>query len=198
MWTASTIKLAMAVDLLTRDREGVITLTGSDRELMAAMLHSSDDDAADTLWSRYGGADHRRFNSDFARYGLTGFDPQQGYNATYPYWGFQKASPDDLDRLITYTLTALDPADTADIVGRLQHVAPNQQWGVWGAGADLAPGNKDGWSLEDKGWVINSVGFAGAQQRYTLAVMNDLAGQGGYDDGVTTTTRLAHLLLAGR
>jgi hypothetical protein len=69
---------------------------------------------------------------------------------------------------------------------------------VWGAGPQLAPGNKDGWSQEDTGWVINSVGFAGAQQRYTLAVMNDLGSAGGYDDGVATTTHLAELLLAGR
>ena len=57
----------------------------------------------------------------------------------------------------------------------------------------MAPGNKDGWSLEQGGWVINSVGFAGPGQRYTLAVMNALGDQGGYDDGVATTTQLAHL-----
>jgi hypothetical protein len=62
----------------------------------------------------------------------------------------------------------------------------------------MAPGNKDGWSLEDGGWVVNTVGFAGKGQRYTLAVMNNLGQQGGYDDGVATTTRLSELLLAGR
>ena len=36
--------------------------------------------------------------------------------------------------------------------------------------------------------MINSVGFAGTGQRYTLAVMNALGGEGGYDDGVATTT----------
>jgi hypothetical protein len=46
--------------------------------------------------------------------------------------------------------------------------------------------------------VVNSVGFAGPGQRYTLAVMNSLGGDGGYDDGVATTTRLAQLLLQGR
>ncbi len=55
VWTASTIKLGMVVDLLTRQRAGTVRLTDSDRTLMAAMLHSSDDDAADTLWSRYSG-----------------------------------------------------------------------------------------------------------------------------------------------
>jgi hypothetical protein len=62
----------------------------------------------------------------------------------------------------------------------------------------MTPGNKDGWSLEQGGWVINSVGFAGPGQRYTLAVMNALGAQGGYDDGVGTTTELSRLLLAGR
>jgi beta-lactamase class A len=198
VWTASTIKLAMVVDLLTRQRAGSITLTDADNRLIAAMLHSSDDDAADTLWSRYGGADHQAYNNDFPTYGMTGLRPQRGYTATFPYWGFQKATPDDLDRLITYTLTRLNPADTASIVNQLQHVDANQQWGVWGAGPAMAPGNKDGWSLEDTGWVVNTVGFAGRGQRYTLAVMNDLGGAGGYDDGVTTTTHLSQLLLAGR
>jgi len=173
-------------------------LTDADNRLIAAMLHSSDDDAADTLWSRYGGADHQAYNNDFPAFGMTGLRPQRGYSATFPYWGFQKATPDDLDRLITYTLTRLDPADTASIVNQLQHVDANQQWGVWGAGPAMAPGNKDGWSLEDTGWVVNTVGFAGSGQRYTLAVMNDLAGAGGYDDGVATTTHLSQMLLAGR
>ncbi|MHC9292890.1 serine hydrolase [Mycobacterium sp. LTG2003] len=198
VWTASTIKLAMVVDLLSRHRAGAITLGESDRSLMAAMLHVSDDDAADTLWARFGGADHQAFNDDFPSYGMTGLRPQRGFSATYPYWGFQKATPDDLDRLMNYALTELDPADSAGIVDALKHVGANQQWGVWGAGPDMEPGNKNGWSLEQGGWVVNTVGFAGPQQRYTLAVMNSLGEQGGYDDGVATTTRLSELLLAGR
>jgi hypothetical protein len=198
VWTASTIKLAMVVDLLTRQRADTIALTDSDKALMAAMLHSSDDDAADKLWSRYGGADHQAYNNDFPRYGMTDLRPQRGFSSIYPYWGFQKTTPDDLDRLINYTLTRLDPADTASIVGQLQHVDANQQWGVWGAGPAMAPGNKDGWSLEQGGWVVNTVGFAGPGQRYTLAVMNAVGNQGGYAEGATTTTRLSQLLLEGR
>jgi hypothetical protein len=197
-WTASTIKLAMVVDLLTRQRAGTIALSDSDRGLMAAMMHSSDDDAADTLWARYGGGDHRAFNADFPRYGMTDLAPQRGFSGTFPYWGFQKSTANDLDRLINYTLTQLAPADTAAIVEQLQHVAPNQQWGVWGAGPAMLPGNKDGWSLEQGGWVVNSVGFAGQEQRYTLAVMNSLGSDGGYNDGVATTTHLGQLLLRGR
>ncbi len=99
---------------------------------------------------------------------------------------------------MNYTLTSLPAAQTAAIVSEMQHLDANQQWGgVWGAGAAMIPGNKNGWSQEQGGWVVNSVGFAGPQQRYTLAIMNSLnGGEGGYGDGVETTTRLARILLA--
>ena len=197
VWTASTIKLAMVVDLLTRAGAGSISLTDPDREQMAAMMHSSDDDAADALWSRFGGPDHQAYNTNFPQYGMTDLRPQRGFSSVYPYWGFQKTTANDLDRLINYVLTRLEPAQTAAIVHELQNVAPNQQWGVWGAGPAMTPGNKDGWSAEQGGWVTNSVGFAGTGQRYTLAIMNALGPTGGYDDGTATTTRLAQILLEG-
>lgn len=196
MWTASTIKLAMVVDLLTRASAGQIALTPNDRQLMSDMMHSSDSDAADTLWRRYSGPDNMAFNRNFPAYGMTSLQPQQGFSNIYPYWGFQKSTAQDLDRLMSYTLTRLPPAQTAAIVSEMQHLDANQQWGVWGAGSAMTPGNKNGWSQEQGGWVVNSVGFAGPQQRYTLAIMNSLKGEGGYDEGVETTTRLAEILLA--
>lgn len=197
VWTASTIKLAMVVDLFIRDRSGEISLTDADRTLIQRMLHSSDDNAADTLWFRYAGPDHMTFNRDFARYGMTDLQPERGFTKYFPYWGFQKCTPNDLDRLIQYVLTELPATERDYIVRELQHVAPDQQWGVWGAGPAEQPGNKDGWSLEQGGWVINSVGFVGPGQRYTLAMMDSLNGQGGYDDGVATDSHVAQLLLTG-
>jgi hypothetical protein len=198
VWTASTIKLAMAVDLLARDRAGSITLSAADRATMDEMLHSSDDDAADTLWFKYAGADHLTFNRDFTALGMTSLAPQAGFTEFYPYWGFQKCTPDDLDRLMQHVLTAVNPSDRAYLISELRHVAPDQQWGVWASDVGATAGSKDGWSLEQGGWVMNTVGFAGPGQRYTLAVMNSLNGQGGYDEGRATDTRVAQLLLAGR
>ncbi|AQA03286.1 tat pathway signal sequence [Mycobacterium sp. MS1601] len=195
IWTASTIKLAMVVDLLTRATAGQITLTNADRQLMAAMMHSSDNDAAATLWKRFGGVDHEAFNRNFPSYGMTGLQPQQGFSDVYPDWGFQKSSTDDLDRLMNYALGRLPAAQTEAIVSEMQGVDANQQWGVWGAGTAMQPGNKNGWSLEQGGWVVNSVGFAGPGQRYTLAIMNSLEGEGGFEEGKATTTRLAEILL---
>jgi hypothetical protein len=194
IWTASTIKLAMTVDLFLRDRAGTIHLTLDDRRLIQAMLHSSDDDAADSLWFAYAGADHQAFNRDFPRYGMTSLRPQRGFSAYYPYWGFQKCTTDDLDRLVNYVLTRLPGDLRGYIVGQLRTVAADQQWGVWGAGPAWHPGNKDGWSPEQGGWVMNSAGFAGPAERYTLALMNSLRGQGGYADGRQTDTRLAAIL----
>jgi hypothetical protein len=188
----------MTVDLFLRDRAGSISLTSGDRTLIQRMLHSSDDDAADTLWFKYAGADHLTFNNDFPKYGLTSLSPKSGYTHYFPYWGFQKCTPDDLDRLVNYVLTDL-PAETRDyIVDQLSHVDPDQQWGVWGAGPAALPGNKDGWSEEDTGWVMNSVGWVGPGQRYTLAVMNSLNKQGVYADGQATDSEVAKLLFGGR
>jgi hypothetical protein len=195
IWTASTIKLAMVADLLTREQAGAVRLSGDDRRLMAAMLHSSDNAAADTLWSRYGGP-AQVFNANFPRYGMPGVRPQPGFGDVFPYWGFQKATADDFDGLMNYVLTGLSAANVAAVVAEMQRVDDQQQWGVWGAGPTMAPGNKNGWSQEEGGWVVNTVGFAGPSQRYTLSIMNALGGEGGYDDGVTTTTELSRILLA--
>jgi hypothetical protein len=192
VWTASTIKLAMAVDLLTRERAGTVRLTQTDRSTMDRMLRVSDDEAADTLWFRYGAAGYA---ARFPRYGLTSVAFVAGFQQ---YWGWMKCTTDDLDRLMRYVLERMPAADRAYLVGALRGVGTNQQWGVWGAGAAARPGNKDGWSLEQGGWVINSVGFVGPGERYTLALMNSLRGEGGYAEGVTTDTHIAALLFAGR
>ncbi len=197
-WTASTIKLAMVVDLFTRDRAGEITLTDEDRDLIEAMLHSSDDDAADTLWFRYAGADHMTYNDHFSSYGMTSLRPQKGYSDYYPYWGFQKCTPEDLDRLIHYVLTELPADDRTYILDEMRSVAPIQQWGVWGAGPAAKPGTKNGWSEEDGGWVMNTVGFVGDDERYTLSAMNNLRGEGGEENGRETVTHVAELLFTGR
>ncbi|GAA3012233.1 serine hydrolase [Actinokineospora diospyrosa] len=197
-WTASTIKLAMVVDLLRRSRTHAITLSAGDRAQMAAMLHNSDDDAATTLWTKYGGKDHTAFNEAFPAYGMTSLRAERGYSKVFPYWGFQKCTADDLDRLINHVLGIAPAEDRAFILDHMRQVAPNQQWGVWGAGAAAHPGNKDGWSDEDGGWVMNTVGFVGPGERYTLAIMNNLRGKGGYDEGRQTDTEIARLLFAGR
>ncbi|TVT14540.1 tat pathway signal sequence, partial [Amycolatopsis rhizosphaerae] len=195
IWACSTPKLAMAVDLLLRDDRGAIHLTAGDRELMHRMLNSSDDDAATTLWYRYGG--EHEFGARFPSYGMT----DMRFTAAHPHhWGWILTTADDLDRLIGYVLTELPARHRDYIVGELQHVAPDQQWGVWGAGPAAQPGNKDGWSddNDDGSWIMNSVGFAGPGQRYTVAIMNNTRVVAhGEETGRETTTRIAEILFKG-
>jgi hypothetical protein len=194
VYMASTSKLAIATTLLLQDQAGVIHLSSSDRALMDQMLHVSSDDAADSLWFKYGSS---FYTSYFPRIGLAGarYLPQQG--VTGPYWGEMTCTPDDLDRLINYVLGSLPASLRGYLVYQLRHVGTVQHFGVWGAGPANAPGNKDGWSLEKPGWIIDSVGFAGPAARYTLTMMNSLEGEGGYRAGTDTVTQVAAILFQG-
>ncbi|WP_442790067.1 tat pathway signal sequence [Nocardia sp. CDC160] len=202
-WTASTIKLAIAEDLLNRARVGAIQLGPDDRALMESMLATSNDNAADILWNKYAGVDRMAFNNAFRANGMTGLVPMPPTTnieqvKLFPDWGFQQCSPADLDRLMDNVLTRMHPDDRAYLLDRMRHVDTNQHWGVWGAGAAMNPGLKNGWSDEQGGWVVNSVGFAGPGERYTLAIMTEQGDQGGYADGAETTTHVAQLLFQGR
>jgi hypothetical protein len=194
IYMASTSKLAMAVTLLLQDQAGVIHLSPTDRDVMYQMLHVSSDSAADDLWFKYGAS---FYTSYFPRIGLTGaqYLPQAG--VTGPYWGEMTCTAEDESRVVNYVLNRL-PAPLRDyLVYQLRHVAPVQHFGVWGAGPANQPGNKDGWSVEKPGWIIDSTGFAGPGGRYTLAMMNSLEGEGGYRAGTETVTQVAAILFRG-
>ncbi|WP_406643330.1 serine hydrolase [Amycolatopsis sp. WGS_07] len=195
IWACSTPKLAMVVDLLLRNDSGAIQLSAEDRELMHRMLNSSDDAAAHTLWTRYGG--EAEFAKRFPSYGMT----DMRFTDQHPHhWGWILTTANDLDRLVNYVLTRLPEQHRDYLVREMRNVDVNQQWGVWGAGAAARPGNKDGWSddNDDGSWIMNSVGFVGPHQRYTLALMNNtMVVQNGYETGKETTTKISEILFEG-
>jgi hypothetical protein len=194
IYLASTSKLGIAVTLLERNRAGAIHLSAADWAQLHQMLHVSSDSAADALWFKYGAAFYTSF---FPRIGLTTvhYLPMPGVSG--PYWGEVTGTPDDLDRLINYVLTGMPAALRGYLVSQLRQVGTVQHFGVWGAGPANHPGNKDGWSVEQPGWIINSVGFAGPGAQYTLTMMNSLDGQGNYADGTDTVTQVAAILFQG-
>jgi hypothetical protein len=195
IWACSTPKLAMVVDLLLRNDAGTISLTAEDRDLMHRMLNSSDDNAAHALWTRYGG--EQEFAARFPSYGMT----DMRFTDQHPHhWGWILTTADDLDRLINYVLTRLPAAHRDYIVDEMRSVDANQQWGVWGAGPAARPGNKDGWSddNDDGSWLMNSVGFVGPDERYTLAIMNNTqVVENGYAVGMETTTGISRIMFDG-
>ncbi len=176
-WTASTIKLAIAADLLERHRQGAIALDGTDRGNLDKALISSDNDAATALWSRYDGPGMLgRFQS---RFGMRTLSVVAGQDT---FWRNLRCSAEDLQALMGYVLDRLDPADRAYLVKTLRNVASNQRWGVWAAGSGLTPGNKDGWAQKPVNgrtvWVTHTVGFAGAGERYVVAAMYEQGASG--------------------
>ncbi|MEU0554635.1 hypothetical protein [Dactylosporangium sp. NPDC006015] len=176
-WTASTIKLAIATDLLERHRQGAITLDGTDRANLDKALISSDNDAATALWNRYDGPGMLgRFQQKF---GMRTLSVVPGYDT---FWRNLRCSADDLQALMGYVLEKLDPADRAYLTKTLRNVASNQRWGVWAAGSTLNPGNKDGWAQKPVNgktvWVTHTVGFAGAGERYVVAAMYEQGASG--------------------
>lgn len=194
-WTASTIKLAIAADLLQRSRVGAVRLSAADRHDMDTMLNFSDEAASDRLWKAYGGdAMLARFRTDLGMASLR-FVP--GFTRS-TYWGFVTCTTDDLAALIQHVLTRTDPTDRAQLVAAMRGVAPNQRWGVWAAGPQQRPGNKDGWSFESDRyghhWVADTVGFAGPDERYAVAAMYQVDPAGSLADGVHAVSDVAALL----
>jgi hypothetical protein len=189
---ASTVKLAMVTDLLLRNGAGSIQLTGADWNLIYHALHESSDQAADALWAAF------ENGSFLARIRVFGMHSAYFTTPGSPYWGFMDCSAADLDHLMNYVLGQIPAGARSYLTRRLRHVAPIQQWGVWGAGPANHPGNKDGWEDDGGTWITNTVGFAGPGARYTLAIMYDSGGARGFHYGATTLTQVAALLFRGR
>jgi hypothetical protein len=192
IWAGSTPKLAFAVALREESRAGQITLDATANSQIAKMLNVSDNNAADTLWNKYAKQPATMMKRWQDQYGMT----TAGYVTGFPSrWGFVKCSAQDLANLMSYILEKLNPEDRTYIVAAMQGVGSVQQWGVWGAGAALHPGVKDGWSVEkDDGkdhWITATVGFVGSDQRYVVAAMyHQLPGGDSIGEGVHTLTDL--------
>jgi hypothetical protein len=174
IWGGSTPKLAFTVALKEQAAAGRVKLSNSDQAEIARMLSVSDNNAADDLWDRY--ANSSSLMTTWQKtYGMTNASYVDGFPDR---WGFVKCTSLDLVNLMSYILDKLDPADRKYIVDSMRTVGPPQQWGVWGAGAALRPGVKDGWSIEadDRGtahWITATVGFAGPDERYVVGAMYD-------------------------
>ena len=187
---ASTIKLAIITDVMRRQLDGRLSLGPGDWGLISQILYDSDDAAGDQLWFAY---EDGSFLQRIRRFGMR----SAYFSGSPPYWGFMYCSPRDLDNLMDYVLDHLSAHDRNFIVHRMRRVGPIEQWGVWGAGRDRDPGNKDGWENEGSVWITNTVGFAGPGERYTLAVMDNLGGAGDFHQGSTTLSEISSLLFRG-
>jgi hypothetical protein len=188
IYGASTLKLAIALDILMRHHRGQAKLGPDDWRNLYQALVASDNAAANRLWTRYGGA---TMVPRWQAYGMrqTGFVP-----GLARHWGAMKTTAADLRRLVRYVVRAAPPEVRRYLQARMRGVAGNQQWGVWAAGSGWAPGCKNGWFRYRAGWVLNSAGFVGVHSRYLLAVTSDQRTEGTYRSGVETTSTVTRIL----
>jgi hypothetical protein len=187
IWAGSTPKLALALALREQARAGEITLDATAERQLAAMLKLSDNRSADALWNRYVDA-----AAMMARFPTAVRWPRPAGERVRPAVGFVKCGhrPGPAHGLHP---EQADPADRAYLVTAMRGVDRIQHWGVWGAGAALRPGVKDGWSVErDSGadhWITATVGFAGDDERYVIAAMyHQLPGGDTIERGVQVLT----------
>ena len=103
-------------------------------------------------------------------------------------------------------MLAKTPAEVRNyLVYRLRHVsALDQQWGVWGAGPENHPGNKDGWEQNPKATAVDHQHgrLRRAEPEYTLAIMYNLGGYAemgdiGFHYGTNKLTQIASMLFQG-
>lgn len=192
IWAGSTPKLALAVALREQGRAGEVTLDDQANNQINAMLSSSDNNAADALWNKYVTNATAMMTRLRDRYGMK----SAGYVAGFPSrWGFVKCTAQDLANLMSYVLEKAVAEDRTFFLNAMRNVATVQRWGVWGAGPDLQPGVKNGWSVEkDDGkghWITATVGFAGPNARYVVAAMyHQPPGGDSIDQGVHVLTDL--------
>jgi hypothetical protein len=190
-YAASTLKLPLVLDILMRHRRGAVHISTAQWRLMSRALIYSDDGAANRLWFGFGGA---RMVPGWRKYGMTHTVFVPGLARR---WGSMKTTAEDLRRVLRYTLRVAPAEIRGYLVGRMRSVAANQRWGVWSAGPAWQPGVKNGWFRYRAGWVLNSVGFAGPNQRYIVAITSNQLGRGNYQTGVNTTSQVARILFPG-
>jgi hypothetical protein len=195
--TGSILKVDILQTLLARRPFG---LPAADRALARSMIENSDNGAATALWNQVGrAAGLRSYN---ASVGLQHTTPSTclvcaGFG--WPGWGLTKTTPADqlllLRELVDGTL--LSPADRSYAVSLMEHVQPDQRWGV---SAGVPPGVqvalKNAWvplTTADTDWQINSEGWISGDGRdFLIAVLT--TGNPDEQYGIDTINTLSAML----
>lgn len=183
--TASMVKLFLAEDLLHRDREGRLSLSADDRDLIERMLTRSSDPAASALWVRYDG---ERMVRDVAeRYDLDGTRPPP----VPGQWGQTVTTAHDLARFLTLLPVVAHPDDADRILELMQAITPeaadgfDQRFGLFGA-ADGTAAVKQGWMCcVDGQRHVHSVGVLGRRVVVLFAEVPRGVGYGAVRDALT-------------
>ncbi|MBA2416433.1 MAG: serine hydrolase [Geodermatophilaceae bacterium] len=177
---ASLVKLFLADNLLHRQRAGEFQLGPRDRELLEAMLVASDDPAADSLYSRFGG--DAMVTEVARRYQLPSVAPTNQAGE----WELTTMSARDVARYYDRLLTRTPGADRDYLIDLLRRSAMiardgfDQFFGIPAALPEQTWAIKQGWMCcpRDTSY-LHTTAIIGADNRYTVAILSG-------DPGVTS------------
>jgi Beta-lactamase enzyme family len=186
---ASVVKLDILATSLWQSK-GAVPMR--DVGALTSMIEQSNNDAATNLWIDVG-----------APNGIGQLNRLLGMNSTdlsqcvqcpgfpWPGWGLSTTTAADqiqLMKVFALPNHVLDDAQRSFAIGLMQHVEPDQAWGVSsGVPAGVAVTLKDGWLplSGDSDWSINSVGWVdGGGRDYLIAVLT--SGNPSMDYGIET------------
>jgi beta-lactamase class A len=183
--TASIVKVDILATLLLQANRAGRSLTSAERSLAAAMIKSSDNDAASALWRRTGG-----ISATMSTFGLT--STRQGSDGD---WGETMTTAEDRLRLLAQLA---DPAGAVPggsyVLDLMSAVVSDQDWGVSAAAhAGERTALKNGWYPVSGGWILNSVGrITDADSDLLIVVLS--RGHSSYATGIRTVEQVAALV----
>jgi hypothetical protein len=190
--TGSIIKVDILETLLRQTQLSRAPLSSGQVGLVQGMIESSDNDDAQDLWSIVGQST-----------GISAYDAKAGLTGTVPntegYWGETTTSALDQIRLLRELVrkhTLLDVAFKHYELGLMEHVEPDQAWGVsGGVPSTVNIALKNGWLplTTDTDWEINSIGrIKGDGRRYLIAILTAHDPSEAY--GISTTERISSIV----
>ena len=192
--SASLVKLFIADSVLHRARLGQIRLTSADMSSLSVMLRSSDDNAANSFWSRFGSSGI--VNDVKSRYRLA----ETAAPVNPRYWGLTQVTAHDLAAFYRGMLNGaggLAPADRDFIVAQLRASTSHgtdgyYQWfGLHDAlSREPVVGIKQGWMCcFSDGYIWrHSTGLVGPDARYIVVVLTRDRSSAGAAHTVTSVT----------
>lgn len=193
MYSASLVKVIVAVDLLQRSHGGE-PLSDVDRDLIRRALSASDDEAMNVLWDQHDGLG-----------GVVRVAEQAGLAETRPpedpaMWGQTVVSARDLARVFAYILDVLPEADREFIMSSLASAPERAADGFeqdFGLAAQPGDTVKSAWMCCFGGKIaLHTAGTTKNSQRYIVALLSKQPVSVGYRQARATLTEAARQALS--
>ncbi|MBA3798533.1 MAG: hypothetical protein M3492_03160 [Actinomycetota bacterium] len=199
MGSASVVKVLIADELLYRDAQGEIELSPAEFAQMETMIMDSNDSAASSLYSQFGGVS--LIAAALTRHQLT----ESGPPANPRYWGNTMVTAHDVATLYDNILTgtSISPSDRDYLVSLLARMAPvaadgfGQLFGMAGLDPKPQAAVKQGWMCCIVGVRnLHSTAVLGPDNRYVTVILTSYDESLPYSYGEETATEVARLILS--